>query len=48
MFTTHFYSDLIVFQLFATVDLRKLLAKIAKSSANIMESSDQQLDPWGF
>lgn len=47
IFITNFYSD-IFFQLFATSDLKKLLAKIAESSVKIMESTDQQLDPWGF
>lgn len=37
-----------MFQLFTQDDLKKLLAKIAESSICIMESSNQQLDPWGF
>jgi len=36
------------FQLFSQADLKKLLVKIAESSICIMESHDQQLDPWGF
>ncbi|CAI6351545.1 unnamed protein product [Macrosiphum euphorbiae] len=36
------------YQLFTQADLKKLLAKIAESSVCIMESHDQQLDPWGF
>lgn len=39
---------ILFFQLFSQADLKKLLAKIAESSVCIMESNNQQLDPWGF
>jgi len=37
-----------LFQLFTQADLNKLLAKIAESSVCLMESNNQELDPWGF